>query len=416
MSLVPRIQQPSPLQIRYVTGTLALAALFALAAVTAAACNTDSGRPRTGPGPAPSSTPSAPASRPTVTVTDSLGREVAVPVPANRIACLYAFTGHLVAMLGKAEQIVAVSNGLKRDVLLNTIYPSIGRTRVPKAQGALNVEELVNARPDLVLLSGDIGRREGERIKLERFSIPYLVIDFTTIAEQQQAIAAIGKAVGAEEPVKAYIHYYNEVLDRLAAETADLAAEQRMRLYQATTDPTRTVPGRSLPVQWMRRIGIENLAAGLPRGGGNQVGIEQLLLWNPEVIVANEPGVAEAMRANPQWATLRALRDRRVLQMPIGISRWGHPGSLETPLGALWIARAVYPERFATLDLATETRAFYRRFFHYEISDETVSRVLKGEGMRLGKDHRPFRRLVGTGGKRRKDEGREGGGKGMRNR
>ncbi len=242
-----------------------------------------------------------------MTVTDSLGRQVQVPVAAERIACLYAFTGHVVAMLGKAEQIVAVSNGLKRDVLLNTLYPSIGRARVPKAQGALNVEELVNARPDLVLLSGDIGRRERERIKLERFSIPYLVIDFSTIAGQQQAIAAIGRAIGAEKQAEQYIRYYDETLDRLAAGTADLPAEQRVRLYQATTDPTRTVAGRSLPVQWMRRIGIDNLAAGLPQGRENQVGIEQLLLWNPDVIVANEPGVVEAVRANPQWATLRAL-------------------------------------------------------------------------------------------------------------
>jgi len=329
----------------------------------------------------------APVSPSTVTVTDSLGRKTAVPVPVRRVACLYAFTGHVVAVLGKAETVVAVSNGLKRAVLLNAIFPAFGRARVPKAQGALNVEELLNTRPDLAFISGDIGEREGELKKLDQFHIPYLVIDFQTVARQQQAIAAIGRALGAERAAAEYNRYSTEVLDRLAARTADLGADARVRLYQATTDPTRTVGGASLSVQWMEHIGIKNVAAGLPPGRENHVGIEQLYLWNPDVIVTNEPGVAEAMRANPQWANLKALRQGRVFQMPIGLSRWGHPGSLETPLAALWLARTVYPERFAEVDIAKEMRAFYQRFFHYELSDELVSRILAGEGMRLTRDH-----------------------------
>jgi iron complex transport system substrate-binding protein len=380
-------------------------ALAALAALAVAACDTEKGKPAVEP---------TPPSRPTVLVTDSLGRQVRVPVPARRIACLYAFTGHVVAMLGRQQDVVAVSNGLKRDVLLNTFYPAFGRARVPKAQGALNVEELVNARPDLALISGDIGRREGERGKLERFEIPYLVIDFTSMDEQQQAIAAIGKAIGAEDRAIEYNRYTDEVLQRLAARTADLDKKKRVRLYQATTDPTRTVAAKSLPVQWMQRIGIESLAAGLPQGRENQVGIEQLFLWDPDVIVANEPGVAQAMRDNPQWATLKALREDRVYQMPIGISRWGHPGSLETPLAALWTARTVYPDRFADLDLRSETRDFYRRFFAHELSEEMVSRVLRGEDMRLGKDRKPLPRSrdVDIDRHRHRSRGRQGRGDG----
>lgn len=37
----------------------------------------------------------------------------------ERIACLYAFTGHVVTMLGRGEDMAAIVNGLKKDVLLN---------------------------------------------------------------------------------------------------------------------------------------------------------------------------------------------------------------------------------------------------------------------------------------------------------
>jgi len=74
--------------------------------------------------------------------------------------------------------------------------------------------------------------------------------------------------------------------------------------------------------------------------------------------------------------------------MPIGISRWGHPGSLEIPLAILWTAKTVYPDRFPDLDIAAETRAFYQKFFSYDLSDEMLGMMLSGRSMRLPKNNR----------------------------
>ena len=72
--------------------------------------------------------------------------------------------------------------------------------------------------------------------------------------------------------------------------------------------------------------------------------------------------------------------------MPIGISRWGHPGSLETPLALLWTAKTIYPDYFPDIDISAETRAFYKRFFNYDLSDEQVRQIVSGQGMRLDKN------------------------------
>ncbi|MBT8339766.1 MAG: hypothetical protein KJP07_07110, partial [Desulfatitalea sp.] len=74
-----------------------------------------------------------------------------------------------------------------------------------------------------------------------------------------------------------------------------------------------------------------------------------------------------------------------VYQMPIGISRWGHPGSLETPLAVLWTAKTIYPGAFTHIDIPAEVKSFYSRFFGYALSDHMVRQMLRGKDMRLNK-------------------------------
>lgn len=322
------------------------------------------------------------------TVVDSFGRQVRVPAGIERIACMYAFTGHVVAMLGKADHIVAVSNGLKRDVMLASMHPAIREALVPKFQGAVNIEELAKTRPDIVFVGADTGRNVAEAAKLDAFGLTWVGVDFHSIAEQQRAIAFIGQAVGAPEKAEAYNRYYRRCTARAENALAAVSEGKRIRVYHSTVEPTRTSPRNSLPADWMRAAGALNVAALEPTrflDANHQVAIEQIMLWNPEVILANEPGVADAIRNGPKWAAVSAVANGRVYQLPIGISRWGHPGSLETPLAVLWTAKTLYPDRFQDLDMAHEVRFFYSAFFDYTLSDDMVGQIMKGKGMRLTK-------------------------------
>ena len=280
---------------------------------------------------------------------DSVGRQVIVPADIRRIACMYAFTGHVVAMLGRADDIVAVSNGLKRDVLLKTMYPAIGKALVPKFQGAINIEELARTKPDIVFVSTETAGNDAEASKLDACGLTWLVVDFHSMEAQQQAIALIGRAIGESERAAAYNAYYQSCIDRVQRAVSSIPPESRIRAYHATVEPTRTYPGNSLPADWIRAAGVINVSAQEPVGlldGKHQVSIEQILIWNPDVILVNEPGAAAFIRESPKWSAIGAVKNGRVYQMPIGISRWGHPGSLETPLAILWTAKSVYPDRF----------------------------------------------------------------------
>ncbi len=324
-------------------------------------------------------------------VTDSMGRKVDIPSNIERIACMYAFTGHVVAMLGRADDIVAVSNGLKRDVLLKTMHPAIGEALVPKFQGAINIEELARTKPDIVFVSAETAANEAEASKLDACGLTWLAVNFHSMEEQQQAIALIGRAIGAPEKAAAYNAYYQRFIDSVQKAVASIPPESRVRLYHATVEPTRTSYGNSLPSDWLRAAGVINVTARKRTrflDGKHQVSIEQILIWDPDVILVNEPGAAAFIRKSPKWSAIAAVEKGRVYQMPIGISRWGHPGSLETPLALLWTGKSVYPDRFRDLDIKQEIRHFYKVFFNYKLSGPMIGRILCGEGMRLTKDRK----------------------------
>jgi iron complex transport system substrate-binding protein len=321
-------------------------------------------------------------------IVDSLGRNVAIPSKVDRIGCLYAFTGHVVAMLGKADCIVAVSNGLKRDVLLTDMFPAIDNAVVPKYQGAINIEELTAVGPDIVFIQSEDGRNAALADKFDAVGLKWAAVDFHTMAQQRDVIAMIGKAIGAAEKAVAYNRYYLRCIERVSEATATIPFEKRQRVYHATVEPSRTSPRNSLPSDWIAVAGVVDVASQDPSGlinGDYRVSMEQILLWNPDIILANEPGVADVIGKDPRWAPVSAVKQDRIYQLPIGISRWGHPGSLETPLAILWTAKVIYPEKFMHIDMHDEIKSFYSRFFNHELSDEMVEQILSGRGMRLDK-------------------------------
>jgi iron complex transport system substrate-binding protein len=117
-------------------------------------------------------------------------------------------------------------------------------------------------------------------------------------------------------------------------------------------------------------------------GNDYYASIEQILVWDPEVIIVNETAAYSLIKGHPQWAGISAVRAGKVYQLPNGISRWGHPGSVETPLAILWTAKTVYPEICTGIDMESEVHYFYNTFFHMQLDDEMITTVLKGGDLR----------------------------------
>ena len=126
---------------------------------------------------------------------------------------------------------------------------------------------------------------------------------------------------------------------------------------------------------------IEMLAqnvAGETRGGLATVSIEQVLLWNPDVIITIDQDFAANVRSDPAWAPVKAVREGRVHLSPKLPFGWvDFPPCVNRLMGLKWLAKILYPDRFPE-DIRARTREFYTRFYHVTPSDEQIARVLTG--------------------------------------
>src|SRR4030095_5229539 len=108
------------------------------------------------------------------------------------------------------------------------------------------------------------------------------------------------------------------------------------------------------------------------------VSIEQVLLWNPDVIITIDQDFAANVLSGPRWAPgagVRAPRGHRSPQRPFG---WvDFPPSVNRLIGLWWLARILYPDLFPE-DLRPLTRDFYARFYHVNPSDVQIDHVLAG--------------------------------------
>ncbi len=318
-------------------------------------------------------------------VTDCAGRSVTVPANPQRIACLCPEAGHAMAMYGKGDQIVAAVGGMQRDLLLMEMYPHIKNVPVPKVSGVINIEELAACQPDLVFVKADTVSNPAEMDKLNKVGIPAIAIGFNSMQEQQEAMQLIALIVGAEAEGQKYNKFYQQTIVMVAERVGKIAPDDRVRIYHSLNEATRTDIEGSLPADWTRAAGVINVSVdeNLKFAEGKYyASLEQILLWDPDYILVNDPNVVGYIMQHEQWRPLQAVKNRRVLAMPNGISRWGHFSSLETPLAVLWTATTVYPDKFQDIDMKGVTRDFYRQFFDWELDDTEINKILSGQGMR----------------------------------
>ncbi len=321
----------------------------------------------------------------TITVTDCVGRSIDIPQQPQAIATLDPFAGLAVIMYGCGDKMIATIGGVKRDLLLQRICPPLANSSVVKEEGSFNAEAILAMGIDLMFIKSDMYRSNIERDKLDSLGIPYLVIDYNGIESQRAAFAVIGKALGRSEKAKQMETYYQGVVDKVLQRVSEIPQEERPSLYHSTSEALRTDTEGSLGADWVSLLGVKNVSLGgdlIFNEKNYYTTLEQIFVWNPDVIICNESGVADYMMKSKRWQGLRAIENGRVYQVPIGASRWGHDNSIETPLVILWLAKTLYPDRFADVDLKSEMTWFYCTFFDYDLSVNEVDTIISGKGLR----------------------------------
>lgn len=262
--------------------------------------------------------------------------------------------------------------------------PEVGR--LTGRGGSTNLETVLKIAPDLILDYGStkpIYVSLADRVQAQT-KIPYALIDgrFDLIP---QAMRTVGRLIGRTEQVEAKAIEAERILADLAAVRADLPDADRPRVYYGRgADGLQTGVGDAINIELLKYAGARNVAENVESARNlASVSLEQVLAWDPDVILTTDPNFYDLVWTHKVWSDLRAVRAGRVYLSPTLPFGWfDRPPSANRLIGLKWLLAVLYPDRFGK-DLEAETRCFYKTFYHLDLSDDQMARVL-GPGTRPG--------------------------------
>jgi iron complex transport system substrate-binding protein len=314
------------------------------------------------------------------TITDSAGRSVPVPARVERVfpagppAAIMQYTLAPQLLLGWTRP----NSPQEREFLLPDIggRPQVGR--ITGRGNTANLEAVLSLKPDLIL---DLGYVSDTYVSLadrvqEQTGIPYALLD-GSFQGTAPAYRLLGELIGRRAEAEVLARYCEQTVATIAARIAAVPKDRRPRIYFARGPRgLETGLGGSITVETIEFL-AQNVA-GQTRAGLANVSIEQVLVWDPEVIVTIDRDFASKVYDDPAWATIAAVRARRVHLSPGLPFGWvDFPPSVNRLIGLWWLAKILYPDLFSE-DLRQLTRAFYQTFYHVQVTDQQIDRVLAG--------------------------------------
>ena len=240
-----------------------------------------------------------------VEFTDEAGRIVRVPQPVRRIVSLAPSLTETLFALGAGNLLAGDTDYCD--------YPPEALSK-PKVGGAINpsIEQIVALRPDLVLATKSLNRRETVAA-LDRLGIPTYVTDPHTVEAMIASTARLADVAGVHGAGAALAASLRE---RLAALQSRLNGEPaRSVLFVVWTDPLISVGRDTFIADALRWAGARSVVES-PQDWP-QISLEGALRLQPEFLVFSgehseaEQRNLEALAQLPGWRDLDAAHEGR---------------------------------------------------------------------------------------------------------
>ena len=321
-------------------------------------------------------------------ITDMAGRKVTVPA-AEDIESVFS-TGPVAAIF---MYMVAPDKLLGWNYELNDVEKSIILEKYHDLPNfgmgdAINYEAVIAANPTIALNCGKVNDAMVSDCDAlsKSLGIPVIAVD-NELNNSAEAFRFMGELLGVEDHAEELAEYSEKIFTDIAS-LADIPEDEKVSVYFGNgEDSLETAPRGSQHAQILDAVNVTNVAD-LELGDGSRVQIsaEQLLAWNPDVIVVNgEPkadksgnSAAEDILSNPDYASLKAVQDNKVYGTPNAPFSWvDRPAGPNRLIGMRWLSAVVYPE-YIKCDVNEEIREFFNLFYHVDLSDEQLENVLKG--------------------------------------
>ncbi|MDF2936691.1 MAG: ABC-type Fe3+-hydroxamate transport system, periplasmic component [Paenibacillaceae bacterium] len=320
----------------------------------------------------PSPSPSAPAS---VTFTDSAGRKVEIPTGIDRIAP----SGQLAQMVLFAlapDKLVGLSNKWSGDAgaFMDDKYLKLPVFGQFYGSANLNKEALAAAKPQLII---DIGEKKSSIVEdmdgvQKQLGIPTIFVE-ATLSSMSTAYDTLGQILGMPKEAKVLSDYTKEIYTTTTDTMKKMGDKKVKVLYSLGDTGTNVIAKGSFHAEVLDLM-TDNVAVvdnPSSKGTGNEVSLEQIVQWKPDVILFAPGSIYGKASADSAWKTMKAISGNKYYEVPANPFNWlGSPPSINRYMGMIWLSQLLYPDSFQ-YDMKKEVSRFYTLFYHSKpLTDE----------------------------------------------
>ena len=373
---------------RGVAKLLAVIAACLLAAGLALAvtgCTSGEATPTEGTGgsdtPAESTEPEAAETR---TFTDSVGRTVELPAQIDRIAPS-GHTANQVLLTIAPEKMVGLSQELSESQQ-KYLGTSVDVASLPVfgeifgAKGDLNKEAVAAANPQVLIDTGEVkdGIAEDLDTLQEQLGIPCVFVE-TKLDDYGAAYEKLGELLGLEERGQELSDYCQNAYDEVTSVMEGIPEDERTSvLYLLGEDGTNVIGKDTYQAQVVDMFAnnVAVLENASNKGTGSESSLEQIALWNPEVIIFGYGSIYDTVADEPAWDGIDAIDNGTYYEAPGEPYNWlNNPPTVNQVMGMQWLPRLLYPDKFDDT-IADVTKSYYQTFYGYELSDAELDELI----------------------------------------
>ena len=315
--------------------------------------------------------------------TDSTGRTMTLPASITKIAISGPLSQIYILPLA-GDLLVGVSTAYAEDAqryLPAYIYEKAEIGQLYGGKGEMDLEALLSAAPDVVIDIGEPKKTTADDLAAltEQTGIPFIHID-ATVATAPEAYRILGKLLDREEQAEELAVWCEDTYAMISAmmKKVDADGARKTLLYCLGDKGVNVIARGSFHAETINLMS-NNLAVVedvVSSGAGNEVDLEQILLWNPDVLIFAPDSCYEDIASSEQWQSIGAVVRGDYYKTPSGPYGWlSSPPAVQRYLGMLWLGELLYPE-YAKYDLQEKVTEYYKLFYGCDLTDEMYQALM----------------------------------------
>lgn len=325
-------------------------------------------------------------------IIDELNREVDITSTERVVmgSILPYFSTWFVAT-NSTDEIVGIhpnSYNAAAHSILKEISPSIVDAKTNFIEnGEVNIEQLMTLEPDVFF---EAAAQEKTVNKLAETGITTVALDTNTTTLDpldtfKRWLAITGNITGTTErpdEILAEAEANQQMINDTFADAGVTDADKpRVFFLQYHSNGEISTAGTNMHGnRWLNATGGIDVAAEAGIDGIKAINMEQVYEMNPDIIfitnfTETQPeDLYNNVFEGQDWSEVKAVQDKKVYKMPLGIYRW-YPPSGDAPLMLKWMAQKLHPELF-TYEIGDEIKDYYSRYYDYDLTDDEVQNIL----------------------------------------